>query len=518
VFSVTIEHGAAPAILREPRVTPHLRGLHVAPFMVVGLWLLMSVGIEIYTSLVTIFTGEGNPWEYGIVFDAWRVIHGANPYSANAVQATHVYGALTTYLYAPLVWCFGPNLVAPRLLSFGLALATVALILRIVAKGSTTAVKLVGWFLLLNVFTLTGHLVEVRPSMLSLFFGILALVILGGATSSGQIWPGVLGSLVAVLAFLFKQTAAMVAIVPSIWLVTYGRGIGMWTKQRVVIAMMPLLALGLIVLVMRIAAPVMFFNMLVALTKFRIIPSALITNSVILLKDLPLFFVVLIHWLVRHDTTKDQIGSWLVVTVVVTAGAGILAASKVGGEANSLMFPLLAAAAFVVWHGPHALNDLLDHLREPKKREFALSLGLCAIVSTGIVNGVPRPPSLEGARVAKQGRETAVRAVRELSGRVICPEDPLIPVQAGRPGNVVAVFELDIEGMELSRNVPIPLPSRLSTDIGHADHVLTVKDGFFASLFPVWNAALLADLSKRGFVEADCVGRYCVWSRVPKPS
>jgi hypothetical protein len=194
--------------------------------------------------------------------------------------------------------------------------------------------------------------------------------------------------------------------------------------------------------------------------------------SVQFLAGLPVLLLALVHWLFTDAADDWQLPRvrWMMAALICAVPASVLAAAKEGGTQNSLIPALLTAGSFCAWRSPAALAFLRDATRPLPLR-----------VLGGTVLGVflfahvyPSPGDMVNRGALRQGGGTTDRArviaeARFLPGKVICPDDPTIPLLANGYAGRTAVFEADAVHWDLGRN------QALAREIDSADYVIMIR-------------------------------------------
>ena len=151
-----------------------------------------------------------------------------------------------------------------------------------------------------------------------------------------------------------------------------------------------------------------------------------------LLLDSPLFVVLVTECLLLDPQAarSDPRVRWLLAVLVVAVPYSALTAGKVGGWCNSLLPALLAMMAFCILRLPRLLKGL-GNLESPLPVRMALG-GFIALLL--LMNTFPHMTKFNTFLVARTAcdREyaSALERIGTLPGKVVCPEDPTIPLYA----------------------------------------------------------------------------------------
>jgi hypothetical protein len=193
--------------------------------------------------------------------------------------------------------------------------------------------------------------------------------------------------------------------------------------------------------------------------------------AVELLTSIPLFVLALVHWLFTdaRDTWQLPRVRWLMAALVCTVPASIVAFAKDGGASNSLIPALLSVGAFCAWRAPVVFALLRDAARP-------LPLRIAAGAIFGIMlfaHVYPAPAALSTAALTGghgvNERALVIAEARSLPGKVVCPDDPTIPLIAKGYAGRTAVFEGDAVYWDLGRMQAIV------KEINSADYVIVMR-------------------------------------------
>jgi hypothetical protein len=241
-----------------------------------------------------------------------------------------------------------------------------------------------------------------------------------------------------------------------------------------------------------------------------------------LLTSLPLFLLALLHWLFTDalDTWQLPRVRWLVAALICTVPASIVAFAKDGGAPNSLIPALLSVGAFCAWSVPVAFALLRDGARPLRLRIVAgVIFGFMLFAHVYPVPGALSKAGLKGGLGVNE-RALVIAEARSLPGKVVCPDDPTIPLMAKGYAGRTGVFESDAVYWA---------PSRMQAvvkEIDSADYVIVMRHG----LLPDGNALVTTTLfwgdkehllRVSGFTKSDfwttSTPVYELWRRTPPP-
>lgn len=471
-----------------------------------------------------------DPWEAGIVTDAWRMLQGQAIYAEGTDHATHMYGPLITVVLAQAFELTGPVLQAGRLVNAASGIAAVLLLAAIFGRNDRlTFVVSVALLLAANSSTNPPYyFVETRPDMVSAFFAALALIVLyQGQEPERKTWRRVAiimaGSVLLVIAVMFKQTAVAFVFVPALAMLAKPRKFSF--RSQFLFAAIPIVGMLVTLGAIWYFTPGLWHFLVEVPGQYKYSISTFGQMAVSLL-GLPLFVLALMHWLLTDARGNWQLPRvrWLMATMICAIAVSLAAVAKEGGERNSLIPALLAMGAFCAWRTPVALAFLRDNSRPLPVR-----------IATGILFGsllfghAYQVPWRLGRITLSDGWGAADRALviaeaRELPGKVICPDDPTIPLIAKGYAGRTAAFENDAiaastDGWDIAH-----LPAMVK-EIDSADYVIRIgqlPEGWTWGLPDQQQQQARQDvLRARGFVKSEfrttSTPVYELWQRARPP-
>jgi 4-amino-4-deoxy-L-arabinose transferase-like glycosyltransferase len=416
-----------------------------------------------------------DPWEAGIVTDAWRMLQGDAIYDLSTNHATHIYGPLITIILAKAFEITGPALQVGRTISAISGFAVVVLLAALFGGKRRLAFG-VSAALLLAANSRTGYyFADTRPDMDSLFFAITALIVLYQGQKAektvSQVILTLAGSALLVIAVMFKQPSAIFAFVPALTMVKRHERLSY--QDLFLLAALPILSVLLTLGAIWLVAPGLWHFIVLANTEYRISILRMGRMTVELLTSVPLFAIALMHWLYTDagETWRLRRVRWLMAAMICAIPTSLAALAKEGGAANSLIPAILAIGAFCAWRTPEALALLRD-----KRRFLLLRVSAGALLSVLLfAHAYPIPGQLsEEALKGGHGvadRTKVIAEARLLPGKVICPDDPTIALAAKGYAGRTAVFEADAVHWDPSRT------QALLNEIDSGDYVITMHHG-----------------------------------------
>jgi hypothetical protein len=373
-----------------------------------------------------------DPWEAVEVLEAWRSMRGMQVYELTPNgHSTHVYGAIVPWLQGEIFRWVGRNNMSGRVLSLISALASVSL-LAIAMRGQRSAWYLfVAWAAMLGVNHRSGqYFAENRPDMSCMLFATAGVLLLGiGQDRRRGLWV-VLGTVCLVIGFFFKQTAFIFVLVPLLATVLS------WRKpsvRQMFFALVPLAAALSVLVALRVLSPTVYYYMIDVPKAFSL-DSGRRTLRILwdLLLDSPLFLVLIIECVVNDSRAlrDDARVRWLCATLIIAIPYSAITAAKVGGWINSLLPALIPMAAFCILRLPRLLKRL-DDATSPLAARMTLGVFLALVL---LMTTFPHMSQENNLLVSQTPfdleYDKAVSLAARLPGKIVCPEDPTIPLYA----------------------------------------------------------------------------------------
>ena len=378
-----------------------------------------------------------DPWESIIIADAYRASVGlpvyTNPESETG-HATHIYGPLMIYTVGLLFKLTGINRVAAHLVPLLATIWVIAAPAVIYFRRLPWIAAIAGVAMLMSVnVRLHGLFTQIHPDMPGMAFSILALILMFHAMEKRR-WACLPFALVNFcIAYLFKQTFAMFTIVPLLSLLLRRK----WSIGTLLaVAAAPAAIVALIVAIWAIA-PHVHDHMIIAVSRFPMRLGVLAAVplrffSFYILLPVALSIIILVRPGLRIYDPRIR---WLISASVAALTGGFLQYSKVGGGTSAFMpalIPLLVLSTLGITAAWERTSASL--LSPARARMFA-----CLIALVMLVDGVETTTEALHLFVEGHGDKhypQVIEYVRALKGRVVCPDDPTIPIialgQAGR--------------------------------------------------------------------------------------
>jgi 4-amino-4-deoxy-L-arabinose transferase-like glycosyltransferase len=514
-----------PILSRDQEITS-VRATDSLPVFSVGIVALFIVIANIIFICVRLnLPYPLDPWEAGIVTDAWRMLQGEAIYDLGANHATHIYGPLITVILAKAFAFTGPSLQVGRTISAISGLAVVVLLAAVFGGKGRLAFG-VSAALLLAANSRTGsYFTDTRPDMDSIFCALLALIVLyqgQKAQSTGtQVILTLAGSALMAIAVMFKQPAAIFAFVPALTMAKRYEGLSY--LYQLLLAAVPILGVVLTLGAIYLFFPGVWHFIVLPNTEYRISIFRMARMTVEFLTSVPLFLIALMHWFYTDvgQTWRLRRVRWLLAAMICAIPTSLAALAKEGGAANSLIPALLAVGAFCAWRTPEALTLLRDDRRSLLLRVLVgVLLSVLLFAHAYPVPGALSEEALQGG-YGVADRAKVIAEIRLLPGRVICPDDPTIVLAAKNYAGRSAVFEADAVHWNPSR------AQALLNEIDSADYVIKMQHGLSPDgkvlVAPPLGWGMTDDvLQARGFIktgfQTTFTPVYELWQRSTPPS
>jgi hypothetical protein len=222
-----------------------------------------------------------------------------------------------------------------------------------------------------------------------------------------------------------------------------------------------------------------------------------------------LFCAALVAWAMNPKASgiSRQASLWMLAAVIALAISGSVSTAKWGGKENNYLPVYLAMATFSLSMLPRLL-DLLAMFSANRRIQLLLAAALGALVisdATSVPN-YEHFASANGESNGDPGYQRIIHRVAKLHGRVICPDDPTVPLQAKGTLNRCVVSEMDSVAYAA-------MPQFVFDEWKRADYVIRAPSS--------WPSLVLPDeLSALGFVKvSDPIFNktgYALWHRKSK--
>jgi hypothetical protein len=283
-----------------------------------------------------------------------------------------------------------------------------------------------------------GYFMQSRPDMEALLFALVALILMYRGFEKERYALFALGVLTLCVAYLFKQTAAMFAMVPLIKLILKRDGV---TASELVMILAPPAAIVITIVAIRIAAPTVDFYMIEALTKWKIQPARFGYAVISFLALMPIIPAALLLGVAttRNDdaAASSDAGAreqmlWLIAACIIATPASMLSFAKVGGVVNSYipaLLPLITLSTVLI---ARAWCAIASHPAPSIWTAYGFSALLAMIMLASAFGGSSDQlrAIITGPTHGDEHYPRVIEYVSKLHGRVVCPDDPTIPIRA----------------------------------------------------------------------------------------
>lgn len=505
--------------MRLPRV------LIYAPFIVGGLFVLLLTSAIVKKELLR-YSPIGF-WESGVIVEAYRWSQGKPIYEdIETGHATLMYGPLMPVLVGEIFSITGPNNKIPPILNLTASLVLITLLSFVVGRFKGFVVGVFSWVVLFGLYNRTGLYYTVsRPDMISILFVCFSVFFLHKAVIGKKLGHYILGTGFLVVAFLFKQTAAVFSAYPLSYLLLASiADRRLPGKRELTLSMVPLAAILCTILYIKVAYPSVYLHMITIPAQFKIFPRRIPEFLFGLMYSTPVFVMVLM-FRIRYACNSDvprvvSLSLWVLLTIGVLTSTFFI--SKFGGDQNNWLPALFAMMVFSIVYADLALIDNNTSMRGDLRAFLS-----CCILAFLFCYSVAPPRGVYifghndrvyisdhigdlvlGLESTVTPKDVAYRRVIEYvsnqPGRIASPQDPTIPMYAkGQLGRNLGL-EMDARlNIGIFANI---LPKSVETEILESDYVVTESNKRLELLLPV--------LERHEFVTETEIPPYRVWRNV----
>lgn len=460
-------------------------------FLSIGLFLSLS------TILQKLFLSYPlDLWEAGALVQSWQHQQGISIYKNNDAAAW-MYGPLKTYFIGTLFNLTGFNLYLGRLLSLVAISATIGVLINLFSALKQN--KLIYTYIAICIIFIyelkLGIFVQTRPEAIPIFLSILFLILFYQAFHKNSFPLILLSAIVLVIAFFFKQTVAGVSVIPLVAIILSRKNV--FKPINLLFLLVPICSILALIGYLNLFQPEMYYYMIEVPSKYDIPPSSFVKWIYNFLVSIPIFYLFFYDWLVDSKESdndsktmqENDYLNWILASILVMTATGILAAAKEGGTWNSLAYSFFSIYAFLLLR----MEQFLDQLANLSKRSTFKALLLSSLVGgLFLLGGLSGKTSGFKQSVSGYGDSSyreVIQISKSLQGKVICPQDPTIPLIANGYAGKSIIFEYDASGWQW------PLSSIL-TELESADYVITLgKNGSWRK-WPFMNQeTILGDLN-----------------------
>jgi len=450
-------------------------------------------------------------WEAGMLADSYRAMVGLPVYEEpTAGHATHMYGPLATYAPAAMFSWFGVSFYPARLMSLLGFVGAGGLLIYFVRPTGVVHGAVLAAASMAAIGAVTHDFLEPRPDGVSLFFSVAAMLLFFVAVQKDH-WLALLAGLSCMLVgVFFKQPSAMVCVMPGCAML-FQQSPWSWNRRQWIMVAAPPITIVAALATTAFAFPQVFHYLVTTPAQYSIRLEEVLRWAWRFPLSIPLLWLAYCYryYAPADDSTERLFAAkqaWLSAALLVAVPAGVLAAAKQGGMANSLAPAyFVAAAMFLHWSRPLEIR-----WRTASRDLTPLTAITLVLLCVGFLS--PRFGSVRSdVTFATQEYALALRFIEQADGSTACPQDPsLLALAEHRPGRSL-IMEYDQAGW------PIEMPARFFSDLGGADYAITIgKDNDWRS-WPLTSEQRDQRLQTAGFKPLPLPqfegSVYQVWSR-----
>ncbi len=469
--------------------------------------LLASVGV---TARLTQLWPQ-NPWEAAAVVDGWRASHNMPVYEVKETgHATLMYGPSQPFLLGLVFKVLPASKTVPQVISFLCAIGLVALVVLALMPFCS---RICSVLVALSAFAIEnriGNFAEGRPDLIAWILGFSGLVMLYMYFAGRALKCYVAGLALMVFAVTFKQTAAMLALVPPLALALEGQRSRPFKDYLWSVG--PLAGVALLLAAITVLAKNVHHYMIVVPGSWPIHWEALPKTLWTTLAAAPCLWYAVSYAVAQVEVPEPEARRrqmWWCALFAVTFPLATLSFVKLGGAPNSLL-PTWIAIIGLSWHLLAAGGAARVELATVSVRGglHILALSFCiALTLTPNIALINR--SIGYFTSTWKGKNEkyleVVESVRQLQGVVYAPEDPTIVLRA--KGIPTRSIYAEYDAMLVTGTMwPLRLPDYLSQEFSRADYIIDVV-GFALDVFGPRDAAGM------GFVQIWSNGDYVLWGK-----
>ncbi|MGH7179535.1 MAG: ArnT family glycosyltransferase [Tepidisphaeraceae bacterium] len=442
-------------------------------------------------------------WEAIIVADAYRASVGLPVYTDPRIDhSTHMYGPLSIYTVGLIFRGTGVNLIAGRVVHLVATIWIIAALAVIYFRRLPWIFTIAGLAMLMSLnLRVHAFFTQTKSDMPALGFSLLALILFFQAMERRRWACYPLALLSFCVAYLFKQTAAMFTIVPLLSLLLRRQ----WSIRDWLVVAAPPATIVALIIAISVIVPAVHYHMIIAVSRWPMRFDILLISPLRLFSYFTLVPVALcMMTLIRPGISlSDPTLRWLIAACVGSFPGSCLAYSKLAGSTNSFLPALLPMIVLsIVGIAAEWESTPANLIPAARTRVFAWLMALVMMLSAVEISKA----SVHALFVEGHGDGNSPRVVqyiRKLKGRVVCPDDPTIPIRAlGQPCRS--------SWAENDTNVTEWLSPYLRAEILSADYVVVVNASFLKYLSP--SVLRSWDFVPEGWGGAD-MGTYALWRK-----
>lgn len=398
-----------------------------------------------------------SPWEASQVVEGWRAAQRLAVYEDPATgHATQMYGALAPQLLGIIFRITGPSFLAARLLALIAALTLTALVLYLFAGAARPFVLAIGTALIFGADTVSGsYFTAIRPDILALLIALIAGVLFYKSETRANLSLLTIGTALLIVAFFFKQPAAMAGGVPLVAALLHRDG---RNARAIASSFIPIVAVVVTIILLKAITPQVAFYMLDVPRSYRLSVSELLTHLAKIIQALPVLWAC-IFVRARSGDAMQRMERWLLAALIVTIPLSAFTAAKAGGTVNSWLPAMLMGHAASIY-----LLARLDFSGAIEKLGLAALIFASAMQVHGNAGYLTR--HADYAEV-----QTAIAVLR---GSIAAPENPALLL--GHPNPNLRNIYLETDAAPVNGGWSDRPPCYAWRDMMSARYVVDVKE------------------------------------------
>jgi hypothetical protein len=449
-----------------------------------------------------------NPWVAALVVDGWRSSVGLPVYEAREVgHATLLYGPAEPFVLGWLFKVFPVSNLQPKLLVLGSAIAIIILCLAVLRKYLSNFCLFLVTLSLVAIENRVGYFAEGRPDFVAWLCGFAGLILIYQDSHSKVSYRYLFGLILFVVAVTFKQTAAMLVVVPPIAMIFEGRK----TKPiwKPALSFGPALCVTLVFALLYFFEPIYFFYMVEVPRSWPINWEGWLKGMWAFLIGAPCLWYAIALLFSENPVFDPELQRrtlWAFTSLAVTFVAATLTEAKLGGTVNALIplwFSLATASWFVLSKKLRGMNLIVI-----ENLQWSICLVLFSIALTlTLLPNLQSPLRLirfysDYARESNYKYSEIISHVAALNGVIYSPIDPTILLYSKGQASRSIYAELDTIAWTTR------IPSYMRAELARAD--------YFIDAAGEHNPVQPQDLSELGFELFWSNGNYGIWRHAPR--
>lgn len=458
------------------------------------------------------------PWEAAFVLEGWRFAAGLPLYEPREQgHATLTYGPAEPIVLGWFYSLFSlsnlsPSLsnLAPKMLEFLSSAGTVILCLSIVKRFLSTFCLILAALSLVAIETRVQFFSEGRPDFSAWLFGCAGLIFLYQDLYGKVSYRYFLGVILLLIAVTFKQTAAMLVIIPPIVIFIEERN--SWNLLRLALSLGPILGVFLFFFYLYFFAPTTFFYMVDAPRGYPINWGIFLKRMLELLLWAPCLWygvgVVSASPQNGYNAELWRRTSWAIAALIVAFVLATWTNAKQGASYNTLI-PWWFSLIIVFWL---LISTKLGGLTSVTTATFEQSIYMLFSAITLTLTLSPQRfhdtydlfKSFSTLQASNLSYREVILHAKDLNGTVYSPEDPTIVLYA--KGRVTRSLFAENDSSWWSALIP----SYMYPELQRADYLITVASWPLDYAKAVIQPSALADM---GFQLSWSNGLYGIWHR-----